>query len=210
MTSKSLSSSCASKERTLNAQRFQLSFHTCLSVPWTSNKRATWAQRRRLCGQSRGEQTAVGSEGPSVWQLFQQQNCKGICRNVLGQTCRKILMSKERRNVKAKKKLGNRKLVWGVKRDDLWQVQQRDSGTREAEMFLLMKGGKGRGGQRCPSLESEKGRRQDGKDGWDFFFFRSDWSSIKKLPWEWIRWEVWLFIQIRMKELRRVCSTFTN
>lgn len=89
--------------------------------------------------------------------------------------------------MEAKKKLGNRYEGAEVKRDDLCQEQQRDSGTSKAEIFLLMRGGQvdrqqGTGGRRCPSLESEKGRRRDGKDGGDYFFFRSYWSSIKKLP----------------------------
>lgn len=100
------SSSCASKGRTINVQTFQLSFHTCLSVClWLSNKQAMWAQRCRLCGQSRGEQTAVGSEWLTVWRLFfssEQHNFNGICRNALGQSCRKMEMSRERKKMMPK------------------------------------------------------------------------------------------------------------
>lgn len=68
---------------------------------------------------------------------------------MLGQTCRKIPMSRKRRNMKAKKRsleIGSSYEGAEVERDDLCQVQQRDSGTSKAERFLLMKGGQERGG----------------------------------------------------------------
>lgn len=140
------SSSCASKERTINVQTFQLSFHTCLSVClWLSNKQAMWAQRCRLCGQSRGEQKAVGSEWLTVWRLLSAASSTISMESV--ETCwdrpaeRSKWAGKERK-WRQNKKREHMKPVRGRRGLDLCQVGERDSGTRKADIFALMKGKK--------------------------------------------------------------------